>query len=67
LDFRNGFAITLELVPLDKHKDSKFSFFKEECLIENFLLILVFLLFVATDKNNVHIYQVSNSVVSELK
>jgi WD40 repeat protein len=26
LEFKNGFAITLELVPLDNHKDSKFSF-----------------------------------------
>jgi hypothetical protein len=23
IDFKNGFAITLELVPLDNHKDSK--------------------------------------------
>ncbi|CAF4334532.1 unnamed protein product, partial [Adineta steineri] len=45
IDFKNGFAITLELVPLDNHKD-------------------MFLLFVATDKNKVHIYQVSDSVVN---
>ncbi|CAF1469362.1 unnamed protein product [Adineta steineri] len=44
IDFKNGFAITLELVPLDSHKD-------------------MFLLFVATDKNKVHIYQVSDSVI----
>ena len=24
IDFKNGFAITLELVPLDTHKDSKY-------------------------------------------
>ncbi|CAF4793663.1 unnamed protein product [Rotaria sp. Silwood1] len=47
LDFMNGFAITLELVPLDNHKN-------------------IFLLFVATDKNKVQIYQVSNSVIEQV-
>ncbi|CAF2706640.1 unnamed protein product [Rotaria sp. Silwood2] len=47
IDFKNGFAITLELVPLDNHKN-------------------LFLLFVATDKNNVQIYQVSNSVIEQV-
>ncbi|UJR34031.1 hypothetical protein I4U23_021445 [Adineta vaga] len=47
LDFKNGFAITLHLVPLDNHKD-------------------MFLLFVATDKNKVHIYQVSNSIIEQV-
>ncbi|CAF1085809.1 unnamed protein product [Adineta ricciae] len=47
LDFKNGFAITLELVPLDQHKD-------------------VFLLFVATDKNNVHIYHVSKDAIEQV-
>ncbi|CAF0793944.1 unnamed protein product [Rotaria sordida] len=47
LDFKNGFAITLELVPLDNHKN-------------------IFLLFVATDKNKVQIYQVSNSVIEQI-
>ncbi|CAF0775093.1 unnamed protein product [Rotaria sp. Silwood1] len=47
IDFMNGFAITLELVPLDNHKN-------------------IFLLFVATDKNKVQIYQVSNSVIEQI-
>jgi len=55
----------LELVPLDNHKDSKFQLFDRLILFVCFLL--AFLLFIATDKNQVHIYQISNSVVSEFE
>lgn len=69
IDFKNGFAITLELIPLDTHKDSKYIFFLIKNNSSNILLFdfLVFLLFVATDKNKVQIYQITNSVVSKLK
>ena len=48
IDFKNGFAITLELVPVE-------------------IFPSVSLLFVATDKNKVHVYQVTNETVGEFR
>ena len=48
IDFKNGFAITLELVPVE-------------------IVPSVSLLFVATDKNKVHVYQVTNETVGEFR
>ena len=48
IDFKTGFAITLELVPVE-------------------IFPSVFLLFVATDKNKVHVYQVTDDTVGEVR
>lgn len=64
IDFKNGFAITLELVPLDHHHDSMFLRFMVWCVFLS-IFILVFLLFVGTDKNKLNVYQVTHDLVCE--
>lgn len=67
LDLKNGFAITLELIPLDNHPDGISLLLKKKNSSNIVNFVLVFLLFVATDKNKVQLYQVTNSGVSTLR
>ena len=64
MEFNNGFAITLELVPLDNHQNGE-ALISNVSSVHSRIFIPVFLLFVATDKNKVHIYRVTSEVVSK--
>jgi hypothetical protein len=67
LDLKTGFGITLELMPLDEHPDGEYRVRLVSSVNERDTFFAVFLLFVATDKNQVHVYQVTNAMVSNRK